>query len=112
MHRYHRDTVGIIRSDYLTKVQSAIEVALKNAEYTISTSQSAVDRAGATKRRDKYVKQLAEIKAYYPALSHIALQRIELDLDDGVKVNYAKFQGIEVGGDGEKKQKVDLLAKI
>ena len=112
MHRYHRDTVGIIRSDYLTKVQSAIEVALKNAEYTISTSQSAVDRAGATKRRDKYVKQLAEIKAYYPALSHIALQRIEIDLDDGVKVNYAKFQGIEVGGDGEKKQKVDLLAKI
>ena len=112
MHRYHRDTVGIIRSDYLTKVQSAIEVALKNAEYTISTSQSAVDRAGATKRRDKYVKQLAEIKAYYPALSHIALQRIELDLDDGVKVNYAKFQGIEAGGDGEKKQKVDLLAKI
>lgn len=65
-----------------------------------------------TKRRDKYVKQLAEIKAYYTALSHIALQRIELDLDDGVKVNYAKFQGIEVGGDGEKKQKIDLLAKI
>lgn len=40
------------------------------------------------------------------------MQRIELDLDDGVKINYAKFQGIEVGGDGEKKQTINLLAKI
>lgn len=86
--------------------------ALKNAEYAISTSSSAVDRAQATKKRDKYIKQLTEIRAYYPALSHIALQRIELNLDDGVKVNYAKFQEIEVGGEGEKKQKINLLAKI
>lgn len=34
------------------------------------------------------------------------------NLDDGVKVNYAKFQGIEVGGEGEKKQTIDLLSKI
>ena len=112
LHRYTPDTVGMIRSDYLTKIQSMIENALKNTEYAISTSSSAVDRAQATKKRDKYIKQLAEIRAYYPALSHIALKRIELDLDNGVKVNYAKFQGIEVGGEGEKKQKINLLAKI
>ena len=112
LHRYTPDTVGLIRSDYLTKTQSMIENALKNAEYAINTSGSAVDRAQATKKRDKYIKQLAEIRAYYPALSHIALQRINLDLDDGVKVNYAKFQGIEVSIEGEKKQRVDLLAKI
>ena len=112
LHRYTSDTVGLIRSDYLIKTQSMIENALKNAEYAINTSSSAVDRAQATKKRDKYIKQLAEIRAYYPALSHIALKRIELDLDDGVKVNYAKFQGIEVGGEGEKKQKINLLAKI
>ena len=112
IHRYSPDTVGMIRSDYLTKAQSMIENALKNAEYVINTSSSAVDRAQASKKRDKYVKQLAEIKAYYPALSHIALQRISLDLDDGVKTNYEKFQGIEVSIEGEKKQKVDLLAKI
>lgn len=57
-----------------------------------------------TKKRDKYVKQLAEIKPYYQALSYMVMQRIKIDLDDGVKVNYAKFQGIEVVGDGEKKQ--------
>lgn len=112
LHRYTSDTVGLIRSDYLTKAQSMIENALKNAEYAINTSGSAVDRAQATKKRDKYIKQLAEIRSYYPALSHIALQRINLDLDDGVKANYEKFQNIEVSIEGEKKQKVDLLAKI
>ena len=112
LHRYTPNTVGLIRSDYLTKTQGMIENALKNAEYAINTSSSAVDRAQATKKRDKYIKQLAEIRAYYPALSHIALQRISLDLDDGVKVNYAKFQEIEVGGEGKKRQKINLLAKI
>ena len=112
LHRYTPDTVGLIRSDYLMKTQNMIENALENSEYIINTSSSAVDRAQATKKRDKYIKQLAEIRAYYPALSHIALQRIDLDLDDGVKVNYEKFQGIEVSVEGEKKQKIDLLAKI
>lgn len=112
IHRYSPDIIGLIRSDYLSETQNMIENSLKNAEYIINTSSSAVDRAQATKKRDKYVKQLAEIRAYYPALSHIALQRIDLDLDDGVKANYAKFQGIEVSIEGEKKQVVNLLAEI
>lgn len=112
MHRYTPDTVGLIRSVYLKKASDAIQKALDNAEYIIANTESNVDRALSTKKRDKYVKQLAEVKPYYQALSHVAMQRIELDLDDGVKVNYAKFQGIEVGGDGEKKQTINLLAKI
>ena len=112
MHRYTPDTVGLIRSVYLKKVQDAIEASLKNAEYVIANSESAVDRADSTRKRDKYVKQLAEIKPYYQALSHVAMQRIEIDLDDGVKVNYSKFQDIEVGGEGEKKQTINLMAKI
>ncbi len=112
MHRYTPDTVGLVRSVYLKKVSEAIEASLKNAEYIISENISAVDVAQATKKRDKYVKQLAEIKPYYQALSHVAMQRIPIDLDDGVKVNYAKFQGIEVAEDGGKRQTIDLLAKI
>lgn len=112
IHRYHKDLVGVIRSDYLLKAQIAIENALKNMEYVLGASGSSVDKAQATKKRDKYLKQLAEIKTYYQALSHIALQRIELDMDDGVKTNYAKFQEIEVSNEGEKKQSIDLLAKI
>ncbi|MEG1958004.1 MAG: BREX-1 system adenine-specific DNA-methyltransferase PglX [Lachnospiraceae bacterium] len=112
MHRYDQDTMGLVRSDYLIKVQDAIESAFKNSEYIIANTTNAVDKARATKARAKYVKQMSEIKLYFQALSHIALQRIELDLDDGVKVNYAKFQGIEVSNEGTKKQTIDLLAKI
>lgn len=112
LHRYNKDTVGTVRSVYLKQVQEAIEASLKNADYIISSTSSAMDRANATKKRDTYIKQLAEIRTYYQALSHVALQRIELDLDDGVKVNYAKFQGIEIVNESGKKQKIDLLAKI
>ena len=112
MHRYTKNTMGIVRSDYLVKTQAAIENALKNEEYTISNTQSAVDRASSTRKRDKYIKQLSEIRVFYQALSHIALQGIELNLDDGVKINYEKFQNIEVSVEGEKKQKINLLAKI
>lgn len=112
LHRYNKDTVGLIRSDYLHKSQEAIERALQNADFVIKSSNVATDKARAIKARDKYIKQLSETRTYYQALSHIALQRIELDLDDGVKVNYAKFQGVEVSNEGTKKQTIDLLAKI
>ena len=112
MHRYDKDTVGRVRSDYLRKSQEAIEAALKNAEYTIQNSTSAIDKATATKKRDKYIKQLSEIRTYFQALSHVALQRIDIDLDDGVKVNYAKFQNIEIVDENGKKQKINLLTKI
>lgn len=112
MHRYNKDTLNLLRSQYLHKTEDAVENALKNAEYVIQTSASAVERAKATKDRDRYVKQLNEMRIYYQALSHLALQKIEIDLDDGVKHNYQLFQGIEVIADGGKKQKVDLLAKI
>ena len=52
------------------------------------------------------------MKIYDEAIAHIANQRIEIDLDDGVKVNYAKFQGVEVAQEGKKALTVDLLAKI
>ena len=112
MHRYDKDTVGRVRSDYLHKTQNAIEGALKNAEYIITSSSNAIDKAKATKDRDKYIKQSNEIRIYDQALAHIALQRIEIDLDDGVKHNYELFQGVEISNEGSKKQTIDLLAKI
>ena len=112
MQRYDKDTLNMIRSEYLHKAENAVENSLQNVEYIIQTSASAVERAKATKDRDKYVKQLNEMRVYYQALSHLALQKIEIDLDDGVKHNYQLFQGIEVITDGGKKQKVDLLTKI
>lgn len=112
MHRYTRETLNLVRSEYLRKTENAVGNALKNVEYIIQTTTSAVEKARATKNRDKYVKQLNEMHVYYQALSHMALQKIEIDLDDGVKHNYQLFQGVEVVVDGGKRQVVDLLVKI
>ena len=70
------------------------------------------DVAKARKHKEKVEKQLAETRLYDQALAHIANKRISIDLDDGVKVNYAKFQEVEVINDVGKTVKVDLLEKI
>ena len=112
MHRYDADTVGRVRTDYLHKAQKYVETAMQSAQYTIDNATSASEKSKATKAVTKYTKQLAEMKIYDEAIAHVANQRIEIDLDDGVKVNYAKFQGVEVSQEGKKSLKVDLLAKI
>ena len=112
IHRYTPDTVGLIRSKYLHNAQAAIQNALQNSEYIIASTTSATERARETKKRDKYVKQLNELRPYYQALTHIALQRIPMDLDDGVKKNYQLFQNVEISTEGKKKQAINLLAKI
>ena len=112
MHRYDADTVGRVRTDYLHKAQKYVETAMQSAQYTIDNATSASEKSKATKAVTKYTKQLAEMRIYDEAIAHVANQRIEIDLDDGVKVNYAKFQGVEVSQEGKKALKVDLLAKI
>lgn len=112
MHRYDADTVGRVRTDYLHRAQKYVETAMQSAQYTIDNASSASEKSKATKAVTKYTKQLAEMKIYDEAIAHIANKRIEINLDDGVKVNYAKFQGVEVAQEGKKALKVDLLAKI
>lgn len=112
MHRYDADTVGRVRTDYLHRAQKYVETAMQSAQYTIDNASSASEKSKATKAVTKYTKQLAEMKIYDEAIAHIANKRIEIDLDDGVKVNYEKFQGVEVAQEGKKALKVDLLAKI
>ena len=112
MHRYDKDTVGRVRIEYLHKTQFAIENGIMRAEHIINSSTNAREKAQATKDKSKYIKQLAETRIYDQAIAHIANKRIEIDLDDGVKVNYEKFQGVEVSQEGKKTVKIDLLAKI
>ena len=111
MHRYNSDIVAKVRVDYLHNIQKSIEQAKLSAEY-LRDNGSGAEKAKATKLITKYTKQLAEIHLYDEAMAHIANQRIDIDLDDGVKVNYEKFQGVEVAQEGKKALKIDLLAKI
>ena len=112
IHRYDEDTVGRVRADYLHKQQGFLENAIAQCDVILESNASPTDKAKAVKQREKLVKQFAETKLYDQAMAHIAHKRIPIDLDDGVKVNYAKFQGIEVASEGKKTVKVDLLAKI
>ncbi|MDR2570869.1 MAG: hypothetical protein LBD23_11345, partial [Oscillospiraceae bacterium] len=63
-------------------------------------------------RHYSILTQTFECAAYDQVVSHIAHQQIDLDLDDGVKVNYEKFQGVKVPIDGGKSVTMDLLGRI
>ena len=105
MHRYNADTSGLVRADYLYKMEQVYESEIARMEDEIAHGASR-EVAQATKRKEKLVKQLKECKDYDDRLGHIALARIHIDLDDGVKVNYEKVQ---TGADGKKQA---ILAKI
>ena len=112
MHRYEPSLVARIRTDYLHKTQKAIEQRIINSDNIINNSTSKQEVANATKEKAKLQKQLKETQDYDEVLAHIANQNIEIDLDDGVKVNYAKFQNIEIKKEGSKTKKANLLKKI
>ena len=112
MHRYEPSLVARIRTDYLHKTQKAIEQAIANCDNIINHSSSKQEVVKATKDKAKLQKQLKETQEYDEALSHIANQNIEIDLDDGVKVNYAKFQNVQVSKEGKKAKKINLLKKL
>ena len=112
MHRYETDLVARIRTDYLHKTQKAIEQNLARCDNIISNSSNKSEVTNATKDKTKYIKQLDEIRNYDEVLSHIANQHISIDLNDGVKVNYNKFQKVEISRVGEKTKKINLLKKI
>jgi len=112
MHRYEPDLVARVRTDYLHKTQKAMETVVVHNERIIENSAGASEKSKAVKTKNKLVKQLEETRKYDEALAHAANQKIEIDLDDGVKVNYAKFQDVEVSREGKKTTKINLLKKI
>ena len=97
LHRYNADTIGNLRIDYLHRMQRVYESEISRMQDMIDHSTSSREVAQATKRREKLQKQLKECREYDEKLAHLALSRIELDLDDGVKINYRKVQSANDG---------------
>lgn len=113
MHRYDSYTVARVRTDYLHKLQKSYEAEISHLDILIDSNISTREKAAARKRREVVIKQIQECRIYDQAIAHVANQKIEMDLDEGVVVNYAKFQGVEIPqGEGKKLLKADLLAKI
>lgn len=106
MHRYNEDTTGNVRAEYLFRMQRVYESELKRVQDVIDNSPHAREVSQGEKRKEKLTKQLKETRDYDQKLAHLALARIPIDLDDGVKVNYEKVQ-TPPGG-----KKMEILAKI
>jgi hypothetical protein len=84
-------TLARMRTEYVIPLQGRIAARIEQLENEKNTAKSASRRNQIQKEIDKLVKQQAELRGFDERLRHMADQRIKLDLDDGVKVNYAKF---------------------
>ena len=93
MHRYQPDTVARIRTDYVHEQQSRYRTALADLETRIASASTA-ERVKLGKQQKTIREQAEELHQYEEKIHHLADQMIAIDLDDGVKVNYSKFQEV------------------
>ena len=100
LHRYDQNTIPTARLSYLHDIQWKYEHEKDRLEQFIEKSNLTAEKAKAKKELDLINKQILECKAYDEILNHASNMNIQIDLDDGVKVNYQKFQKLD--GDKEK----------
>ena len=93
LHRYSRDLLAKLRTDYVHEQQERYRTQLSHITAALSTATGS-ERARLIKQQDKFSEQLKEITAFEEKVHHLADQNIEIDLDDGVKFNYSKFEDI------------------
>ena len=93
MHRYQPDTIARIRTDYVHEQQSRYRTAIADMENRIANASTS-ERVKMNKALTKLKDQDTELRSYEEKIHHLADQMIAIDLDDGVKVNYAKFQDV------------------
>lgn len=90
LHRYQRDLLARMRTDYVHEQQERYRTQLSHLADALEHASGA-DKVRLTKQQKKLQEQSRELQTYEEKIHHLADQNIELDLDDGVKVNYAKF---------------------
>lgn len=111
MHRYNADTLARINGKYFLPESTRLKNELDELLLRISRAEGR-DRVRLEKERQKLAAAYNEALEYGQVLDHMANKYIAIDLDDGVKVNYAKFQGVELVTDSGTKVKKDLLSPI
>lgn len=93
MHRYKADTIARIRTDYVHEQQSRYRTAIEDLEKRMKDASTS-ERVKLNKQLTKFQAQAEETRIYEEKIHYLADQMISIDLDDGVKVNYAKFQDV------------------
>ena len=91
LHRYNEGTLARMRTEYVIPLQGMMASRVRQLEGDIAAAASTAHRKRLEKERETLVKQTSELREFDEKLRHYADQRIGLDLDDGVKVNYGKF---------------------
>ncbi|WP_258922097.1 BREX-1 system adenine-specific DNA-methyltransferase PglX [Heyndrickxia coagulans] len=95
MHRYQPDTMATIRFDHLQEIQAKYQNEIEMIDTRLANpSLSATDRRNLEKDKISYQKKIEELQEFDKHLAVYANEPIEIDLDDGVKVNYAKFDKV------------------
>ena len=91
LHRYNEGTLARMRTEYVIPLQGMLTSRVRRLEGDIVAAASTAHRKRLEKERATLVKQQPELREFDEKLRHYADQRISLDLDDGVKVNYGRF---------------------
>ena len=91
LHRYNKGTLARMRTEYVIPLQGKMSSRIDQLDNDIAATSSTAHRKKLEKERDKLAQQRVELQEFDEKLRHYADQRINLDLDDGVKVNYGKF---------------------
>ncbi len=91
LHRYHEGTLARMRTEYVIPLQGQIAARIEQLEGDKAKATSTSHRNKLQKEQTDLKKQQAELLIFEEKLKHAADQKIRLDLDDGVKVNYGKF---------------------
>lgn len=92
MHRIESDTLSKLHADYVVPYISKIEQQHIEAEdLSLRDDLSQAQRNRARKSAEEYADQIRELKDFEQVLVQMASQRLSIDLDDGVRVNYPKF---------------------
>lgn len=93
MHRYKPDIIARMRTDYVHEQQGRYRTAIADLESRIANADTG-SRVKLTKQLTKLQNQAEELRVYEEKIHHLADQMIRIDLDDGVKHNYAIFQDV------------------
>ena len=91
LHRYNEGTLARMRNEYVTPLQGKLSAQADYLKNEADAANSTAERNKLQKQFDTVKKKQAELSSFDDLLRHYADQRISLDLDDGVKVNYGKF---------------------
>jgi type II restriction/modification system DNA methylase subunit YeeA len=91
LHRYNEGTLARMRTEYVIPLTAKLSSHIDKLDNDKLASDSAAEIKKLEKEIIRLQKQQTELTEFDEKLKHLADQRIKLDLDDGVKVNYGKF---------------------